>query len=68
MLRGQPFDQVVSDCREKFWPLIFAGQKLWPAVSVVCFTLIPVERRNVFGSVIGLFWGIYLSLMSSSDR
>ena len=40
--------------------------KLWPMVSIFNFTMVPVEYRTVVGSVVGLFWGIYLSLISSS--
>ena len=68
LMRGRSLDVVTADCREQFWPLIFAGQKLWPAVSIMNFTLVPAEYRTVVGSVVGLFWGVYLSLMSSSDK
>lgn len=64
LLQGRSLSQGVDECRQSFWPLIFAGQKLWPLVSVISLTLVPVERRMVFGSVIGVGWGIFLSLIS----
>ena len=57
-----------SDCKEGLWPLMCAGWKLWPMVSIVNFTLVPLEYRIVVGSTVGLFWGVYLSLMSSSAK
>lgn len=48
--------------------MTFAGQKLWPAVSILSFTIIPLEQRMLFGSVAGLFWGTYLSLIAASSK
>lgn len=64
LLRGQSWPSALHDVQEQFWPMIFAGQKLWPLVSILSFTVIPLEYRMLFGSVAGLFWGIYLSLIA----
>ena len=48
-------------------PLWIAGLKIWPLVSILSFTIIPVESRIVFGSVAGVVWGIYLSLFASQS-
>ena len=68
LLRGHGLDTCMQQCKDQFWPLIFAGQKLWPAVSLLSFTLIPLEYRTTFGGMVGLFWGAWLSMMSSSDK
>ena len=68
LMRGRTFDTITADCRDRFWPMVFAGIKLWPAISLMNFTLVPVEYRVVVGSVVGLFWGIYLSMISSSGK
>ena len=54
--------------QKDFLPLLFAGQKLWPAVSLISFTLIPVERRTVFGGIVGVGWGIFLSLVVGGKK
>lgn len=41
--------------------------KVWPLVAIFNFILVPVERRIILNSVIGLFWGIYLSLVAALD-
>lgn len=51
-------------CYQDTLPLIFAGQKLWPAVSIISFTLVPLEYRTAFGGIVGIGWGIYLSLFA----
>jgi protein Mpv17 len=51
---------------QDFFPLLFAGQKLWPLVSIISFTLVPFEHRTVFGGLIGVGWGVFLSLMANN--
>jgi len=68
LLRGKSTGDVYLDVAEQFWPLIAAGQKLWPAVSIISFTLVPVERRTLFGSLAGMVWNIFLTLASGGKR
>ena len=62
LLKGLPFDLVMEAVKRDTLTLIFAGQKLWPAVSLLSFAFVPLEYRTAFGGTIGIFWGIYLSL------
>ncbi|KAF8428293.1 hypothetical protein EV426DRAFT_336288 [Tirmania nivea] len=48
-----------------FPALHIASLKLWPAVGLLSFTLIPVERRVVFGCLVAMGWNIYLGLVMS---
>lgn len=42
---------------------MFAAAKLWPAVSLVNFTLVKsVQGRNLVGALAGVAWGVYISL------
>ncbi|EMC94612.1 hypothetical protein BAUCODRAFT_149744 [Baudoinia panamericana UAMH 10762] len=68
LLRGYSLARIQQDVHEQFWPMIFAGQKLWPAVSVVQFTLVPFEYRTLVGSLVGLGWGVYLSLITGGQK
>lgn len=68
MLKGASWEQVTASVKRDTLTLIFAGQKLWPAVSIISFTLVPLEYRTVFGGFIGIFWGIYLSLFAGSRK
>lgn len=61
------FESVWTEAKKEFWPLIFAGAKLWPVVSLVNFTLVKsVQGRNLVGSTAGVVWGIYICLVSGS--
>ena len=57
----------VADHLQDFWTLIRNGWKLWPLVALFNFAIVPVHRRVLVGSIVGLFWGIYLSLFVARD-
>lgn len=44
---------------------MIAGYKLWPLVSLLKFTFVPVEQRTVVGSLVGLGWGVFLALRAA---
>lgn len=54
---------VEKEVRERFWPLLIDGMKLWPLVSLISFVFVPVEKRVVFGCLAGIGWNIYLSML-----
>lgn len=64
--QGKPgvnaMDVVTSDCANKLWPMMKDGYKFWPAISLISFLWVPVDKRVVFGCSVGVVWGIYLSL------
>ncbi|KAF4124781.1 Mpv17 / PMP22 family [Geosmithia morbida] len=48
----------------ELWPTLVAGWKMWPAVSLINFTMVrTVEARNLVGGLAGIAWGTYMSLM-----
>ncbi|OAX84963.1 hypothetical protein ACJ72_00665 [Emergomyces africanus] len=61
-LNGQDARAVQQSLYKDFFPIITAGLKLWPMVSVISFTIVPPEKRVLTGSLFGMIWGIYLSL------
>lgn len=60
------WDVIKKDCEQKLWPMMKDGYKFWPAVSLISFVWIPVDKRVVFGCSVGVVWGIYLSLMAGA--
>ncbi|KAK9581242.1 hypothetical protein V6Z92_008329 [Aspergillus fumigatus] len=64
LLRGQDFEVVKAQIQNDFWPIMFAGFKLWPFVSILNFTVVPADKRLLVGSLFGVIWAVYLSLMS----
>ncbi|KAF1991577.1 hypothetical protein K402DRAFT_388976 [Aulographum hederae CBS 113979] len=65
MLKGHNGSQIFGAIQNDFVPIWLAGCKLWPAVSVLSFTVIPADQRILFGNIVGVAWGIYLSLMAA---
>ncbi|KKZ66574.1 hypothetical protein EMCG_07688 [[Emmonsia] crescens] len=61
-LNGQDATAIQQSLIKDFVPIIIAGLKLWPMVSVISFTMVPPEKRVLTGSLFGMIWGIYLSL------
>lgn len=59
--------ETADNSVQGFWPLAISGLKLWPMVSLLNLTIVPVNRRVIVGSLVGLFWGIYVSLIISDD-
>jgi hypothetical protein len=58
---------VVARSRKELVPLMVAGWKLWPLVSVVNFAFIKsVEGRTLVGSLAGVVWGVYMSLFAAA--
>ncbi|KAJ3569250.1 hypothetical protein NPX13_g6144 [Xylaria arbuscula] len=58
--------RVVTNSRHEFYPIMAAGWKLWPFVSLINFAFIQsIEGRNLVASLAGVAWGIYMSLLAS---
>ncbi|KAI4215500.1 MAG: hypothetical protein LQ351_001969 [Letrouitia transgressa] len=65
LLRGVPPGLCWQAVKEQTWPLMIAGYKVWPLVSLLNFTVVPVEKRVVVGSLVGLGWGVFLALKAA---
>lgn len=42
------------------------GYKLWPLVSLLNYTVVPMEKRVVVGSLVGLGWGVFLAMKAAN--
>ncbi|KIW27131.1 uncharacterized protein PV07_06900 [Cladophialophora immunda] len=65
--KGKSAKAVRREVERDVIPLMISSWKLWPIVALLNFTLVPVNRRVIVASVVGLFWGIYLSLFAALD-
>ncbi|KAK7513722.1 hypothetical protein IWZ03DRAFT_416568 [Phyllosticta citriasiana] len=66
-LNGSSSDEIYAAIKDGMWPIYSAGLKLWPLVSVISFSVVPVDKRVVFGSLVGVAWGVYLSLVAAES-
>ncbi|EAW15513.1 uncharacterized protein NFIA_048500 [Aspergillus fischeri NRRL 181] len=65
VLKGVGWSRIGELIYEDFGPIMIARLKYRPVVSALLYTVVPVERRVVFGSACGVVWGIYLSLYAA---
>ncbi|KAL4912210.1 hypothetical protein BDW62DRAFT_26384 [Aspergillus aurantiobrunneus] len=65
LLKGASFDRTWELVLEDFKPIMIARLKFRPVVSTLMYTVIPLDRRVVFGSAAGVIWGIFLSLYAA---
>mmetsp|Transcript_12458 Transcript_12458/g.10722 ORF Transcript_12458/g.10722 Transcript_12458/m.10722 type:complete len:191 (+) Transcript_12458:90-662(+) len=49
----------------KFGKAYKSNLAFWPAVSAISYSLVPANYRILFGSVIGLFWGVYMNQIAN---
>ncbi|KAI1122822.1 Mpv17/PMP22 family protein [Nemania abortiva] len=57
---------VVANSQQEFFPILVAGWKLWPFVSLINFAFVKsIEGRNLVASIAGVAWGIYMSLVAA---
>ncbi|KAL9053085.1 MAG: hypothetical protein Q9162_005007 [Coniocarpon cinnabarinum] len=61
-LKGEGREAVFAHVRSDTMPLMVAGYKFWPLISIGMFTVVPAEQRVVVGSAVGVVWGIFLAL------
>lgn len=58
------WSQVWEASQAELVPIMVAGWKMWPAVSIINYTMIrTVEARNLLGGLAGIAWGTYMSLL-----
>ncbi|EXJ86501.1 hypothetical protein A1O3_03452 [Capronia epimyces CBS 606.96] len=65
--KGKGWRGVQREVERDLVPLMINSWKLWPLVALINFTFVPVNQRVIVASVVGLFWGIYLSLFAALD-
>ncbi|KAL6242736.1 hypothetical protein RBB50_010382 [Rhinocladiella similis] len=65
--KGKGAKAVQKQVERDTIPLMINGWKLWPVVALFNFVFVPVSRRIIVASIVGLFWGIYLSLFAALD-
>ena len=59
--------EVMRSVKAETVPIVLNAFKIWPFAMVVGLTLLPMERRIVFYSVVNFFWAIYMSLVAGRE-
>ncbi|OAL22140.1 hypothetical protein AYO20_11240 [Fonsecaea nubica] len=64
LLRGESLSYIMATIQRDFFPMLIAGYKFWPVVTLLNLVVVPVEHRMFVGGLAGLAWGVYVSLMN----
>lgn len=68
-LQGQSNEVLKLRARQEFLPMMIAGYKLWPMVSLAGYGgLKSVAARQLLGSCAGLGWNVFLSLKAGGAK
>ena len=60
--------RVFDDVREKFWPVLKAGWRLWPAAHIITYTVIPTTHKLLWVDTVEVAWVTYLSYIANARR
>ena len=66
ILKGQTSRKIMHNIRTKMLGIIINGYKVWPIVSIISFSFIPVKHRIQFFSCIGLAWNVYGTVVAQN--
>ncbi|KAK2993002.1 hypothetical protein RJ640_004514, partial [Escallonia rubra] len=64
-LRFESPQNIFSEWKATFWPMLTAGWKLWPFAHIVTYGVIPVEQRLLWVDCVELIWVTILSTLSN---
>ncbi|ETI24460.1 hypothetical protein G647_03829 [Cladophialophora carrionii CBS 160.54] len=62
LLRGKSFEHIATTVQNDFFPMLMAGYKFWPMVTLINLVVVPFDQRMLVGGLAGLAWGMYVSL------
>lgn len=68
LLSGKDIPEACGDYVPKAIPLITAGWKLWPAVGVITYAIIPLQHRLLWVDFIEILYSAILSTISNGKE
>ncbi|OAQ33823.1 hypothetical protein K457DRAFT_134150 [Linnemannia elongata AG-77] len=68
VLEGGGLQQIKDKLNNTFIPTLQANYLVWPMVQLVNFSVMPLQLRLPFVSVVGIAWNAYLSLVNTRGQ
>lgn len=59
---------IQENIKKHYMDILRVNYSLWPAVQLINFTLIPLQRQVLFAQTVALFWNTYLSWKTHSEQ
>ncbi|KAH6574361.1 hypothetical protein BASA50_001697 [Batrachochytrium salamandrivorans] len=64
LMEGRSFSEVGTKLSAGYPDALVSNYKLWPAVQMINFYLVPLHYQALFVNVIALGWNTYLSVLN----
>ncbi|KAK6019334.1 Mpv17 / PMP22 family protein [Ostertagia ostertagi] len=61
LLEGLGIEKSWNKMKEDWWTIYSNSLKVWPAVQLANFYLVPLNMRVIVVQLVALFWNTYLS-------
>ncbi|KAG0303144.1 hypothetical protein BGZ98_006965 [Dissophora globulifera] len=68
ILEGGGVEEIKDKLNNNYISTLKANYAVWPLVQLVNFSVMPLQLRLPFVSVVGIAWNAYLSLVNSRGR
>jgi protein Mpv17 len=62
------FDKSMKFLKSTFWDAQIANWKIWPAASLINFSIVPMRFRVLFANFMGYIWNVVLSWISHNRQ
>ncbi|XP_069106456.1 uncharacterized protein [Argopecten irradians] len=66
-LRGDSTQQIKEKISNDIWPVLVTNWKIWPAVQLVNFYLVPLQHRVLVVNFVALGWNTYMAWVSEKE-
>lgn len=67
-LRSDPPAYIDENVRKDYFRILLNNYKLWPAVQLLNFYVVPLQHRVMVVNVVALFWNTYLSWCTNQNN
>ncbi|KAJ8973608.1 hypothetical protein NQ317_010045 [Molorchus minor] len=61
MLQGKNLENVKKELSSKYKDILITNYKVWPAVQILNFYLVPLHYQVLFVQTVAVFWNAYMS-------
>merc|ERR1712093_622401 len=67
LMEGQSPAQIENRLKNHFWPTLIMNWKVWPAIQLANFYLVPLPLRVLWANLGQFGWSMYLSHQAHKD-
>ncbi|CAH1104561.1 unnamed protein product [Psylliodes chrysocephalus] len=61
VMNGRPLKNIRNELRLKYRDILLMNYKIWPAVQIMNFGIVPIKYQVILIQTVGILWNTYLS-------